>query len=93
MGTQTDVKSVTMTADGTAVAARTRVKGVVITTAGTAGALVFKDGGASGDTLLSINTPAATGFHDIFVPGEGILFGTDVYVDVTNVSSATIFYG
>jgi len=69
------------------------IKGVVLTATTTAGSVVFKDGGTSGTARLTINTPAVADFHDIFIPGEGILFNTDIYVDVTNVSSVTIFYG
>lgn len=90
---QTDVKSATVTADGTAVAYRTRVKSLVITSTATAGSVVLKDGGASGTTLLTLNTPAAADFHNILIPGQGVLFERDVYVDVTDVSSVTVFYG
>ena len=90
---QTDVKSAVASADSVMVSGRNRLKGAVLTTTATAGSVVFKDGGASGTTLLTLNTPAVAAFHDIIIPGEGILFGTDIYVDVTNVSSVTIFYG
>jgi len=90
---QTDVLSAVATADGTMVSGRNRLKGVVLTATTTAGSVVFKDGGASGTARLTVNTPAVADFHDIFIPGEGILFNTDIYVDVTNVSSVTIFYG
>jgi hypothetical protein len=90
---QTDVKSVTVTADGTAVAYRTRVKSLAITSTATAGSVVLKDGGASGTALLTLNTPAAADFHNILIPGQGVLFERDVYVDVTDVSSVTVFYG
>lgn len=93
MGTQTDVLSAVATADGTMVSGRNRLKGVVMTATGTAGSVVFKDGGASGTARLTLNTPAVADFHDIIIPGEGVLFTTDIYVDVTNVSSVTIFYG
>lgn len=90
---QTDVKSVTVTADGTAVSYRTRVKSLVITSTATAGSVVLKDGGAGGTALLTLNTPAAADFHNVLIPGQGVLFERDVYVDVTDVSSVTVFYG
>lgn len=93
MGAQTDVLSAVATADGTMVSGRNRLKGVVMTATTTAGSVVFKDGGSSGTTRLTFNTPAVADFHDIIIPGEGVLFTTDIYVDVTNVSSVTIFYG
>lgn len=90
---QTDVRSATVTADGTAYAGRTRVKSLVVATAGTAGSVVVKDGGASGTTKIAINTPASAGLHNILIPGQGVLFESDVYVDVTNVPSVTVFFG
>jgi hypothetical protein len=93
MGMQTDVKSAVATADGTMVSYRTRLKAVVLTSTAVAGSVVFKDGGASGTTLLTLNTPAAADFHNILIPGEGILFESSIYVDVADVSSVTVFYG
>lgn len=90
---QTDVKSATVTADGTAYAGRTRVKALVITSTATAGSVVLKDGGASGTAKITLNTPAAADFHNILIPGQGVLFENDVYVDVTNVAAVTVFYG
>lgn len=93
MSVQTDVKSATLTADGTAYAGRTRVKSLVLTATATAGSVVLRDGGASGTVRITLNTPAAADFHNILLPGEGVLFTSDVYVDVTNVSSVTVFHG
>lgn len=93
MGMQTDVLSAVATADGSMVSGRNRLKGVVLTSSATAGSIVFKDGGASGTVRLTLNTPASAGFHDIVIPSEGVLFSSDIYVDLTNVTSVTIFYG
>lgn len=95
MTMQYDVKAATATADGTMVSYRTRVKGVLVSpTPGSAGAVVLKDGGASGTTRLEVNVASgATSPFPVVVPGEGILFDTDVYVDVTTVASVTVFYG
>lgn len=101
MAMQTDVQaSVPITADGqfTDQAAnnlgRTRVKSIYIVPGGSAGSVVFKDGGASGTTRMTINTVAsATQPTYVLVPGQGVLFETDVYADVTNIGSVTIFYG
>lgn len=95
MTMQYDVKAVTLTSDDTAVNYRTRVKGLLVSpTPGSAGAVVVKDGGASGTTRLAINVASgATSPFPVVVPGEGILFSTDVYVDVTTVASVTVFYG
>lgn len=93
MAMQTDVKSATATADGTLVPARTRIKAMTITSTSTAGSIVLKDGGASGTAKITINTPAVAEIFNILIPAEGVLFETDVYVDVTDVSSVTVFYG
>ena len=90
---QTDVLSATATADGTLVAGPARIKGILLTTTSSAGAVVLKDGGASGTTKLTLNTPAVAEMFNALLPGEGIRFTSDVYVDVTNVSSVTVFYG
>jgi hypothetical protein len=75
------------------VAGPARVKGILLTTTTSAGSVVLKDGGASGTTLVTLNTPAVAEMFNALLPGEGIRFRTDVYVDVTNVSSVTVFYG
>ena len=93
MTMQTDVLSATATADGTMVAGPARVKGILLTTTTSAGSVVLKDGGASGTTLVTLNTPAVAEMFNALLPGEGIRFTTDVYVDVTDVSSVTVFYG
>ena len=98
---QTDVLvSVPLTADGqftnqtpTALG-RTRVKAVYMIPSGTAGSVIFKDGGASGTTVMTLNTVAsATQPTYVLFPGEGVLFSTNVYGDVTSIGSVTIFYG
>ena len=93
MTMQTDVSSATATADGTLVAQPTRIKGMIITTTATAGSVVLKDGGASGATKLTLNTPAVAEMFNALLPAEGVRFTSDVYVDVTNVASVTVFYG
>jgi len=99
--TQTDVLvSVPLTATGqftnqtpTALS-RTRVKAVYMVPSATAGSVVFKNGGASGTTIMTLNTVAsATQPTYVLFPGEGVLFSTNVHGTVTNVTSATIFYG
>lgn len=90
---QTDVKSATATADGTMVDQPTRVRGITVTTTTSAGSVVLKDGGSSGTALITLNTPAVAEMFNILIPAEGVRFYTDVYVDVTNVSSVTVYYG
>lgn len=90
---QTDVLSATATADGTIVSGPARIKGILLTTTSSAGSVVLKDGGSSGTTRMTLNTPAVAEMFNALLPGEGVRFTTDVYVDVTNVSSVTVFYG
>ena len=96
MAMQYDVKAATVVADGDAYASRTRVKGLVITpTATSAGAVVLKDGGSTGTARLTINVDAGNTGNpfNVVIPGEGIVFDSSVYVDVTTVTSVTVFYG
>ena len=73
---------------------RTRIKAVYIVPTGTAGSVVFRDGGSGGTTVMTLNTVAsATQPTYLLLPGEGVLFSTNVHGTVTNVTSATIFYG
>jgi hypothetical protein len=73
---------------------RTRIKAVYMVPSGTAGSVVFKDGGASGTTVMTLNTVAsATQPTYLVIPSQGVLFSTAVYADVTNIGSVTIFYG
>jgi len=75
--------------------ARARVKAIrIVPTASTAGSVVFKDGGASGATRLTVNIFAGTtGADYMLLPGEGLLFSTNIYVDVSTVASVMVFYG
>jgi hypothetical protein len=93
MGMQTDVLSATRTTDGTLVAGPARIKGILLTTTSVAGSIVLKDGGASGTTRITLNTPAVAEMFNALLPGEGVRFNTDVYLDTTDVASVTVFYG
>jgi hypothetical protein len=76
------------------VSGRTRVKGYQCLSGGTAGDIIFRDGGASGPIRLQFNVPANTNnpFANL-IPGEGILFTTDVHVTVPTAAKVTVFYG
>ena len=102
MGMQTDVLvSAVLSADGQFKEAtgtnnilRCRVKAVYIVPAATAGSVIFKDGGASGTTIMTLNSVGSvTQPTYLLFPGEGVLFSTNVYADVTNIGTVTIFYG
>ena len=94
MAMQTDVLSSHVEATGTVVSGRTRVKGYQCLSGGTAGDIIFRDGGASGPIRLQFNVPANTNnpFANL-IPGEGILFTTDVHVTLPTLAKVTVFYG
>ena len=91
---QTDVLATHVEATGTMVTGRVRVKGYQCLSGGTAGDIIFTDGGSSGTIRLQFNVPANTNnpFANI-IPGEGILFYTDVYVTLPTGAKITVFYG
>jgi len=91
---QTDVKSAHVEATGTMVSGRTRVKGYQCLSGGTAGDIILRDGGASGTIRLQFNIPNNTNnpFANL-IPGEGILFTTDVHVTLPTAAKITVFYG
>jgi hypothetical protein len=91
---QTDVKSSHVEATGTMVSGRIRVKGYQCLSGGTAGDIIFRDGGATGTIRLQFNIPANTNnpFANL-IPGEGILFTTDVHVTLPTAAKVTVFYG
>jgi len=90
---QTDVKAASLTESGTAFAGRTRVRGIVISDTTTAGQLILRDGGVTGTIKFQLDTPNAAFVSNILIPGEGILFETDVYVEIDDLSSVVVFYG
>jgi len=94
MTMQTDVLASHVEATGTMVSGRVRVKGYQCLSGGTAGDIIFRDGGASGTIRLQFNVPANTNnpFSNL-VPGEGILFRTDVHVTLPTGAKVTVFYG
>jgi len=73
---------------------RCRVKAIYIAPAAGAGSVVLKDGSSGGATKVTINTIASsTSTNYVLLPGEGLLFQTGVYADITDVASVMVFYG
>lgn len=91
-----DITATTVTADGVAVARPARVKSIYYIRGSSAGSIVLKDGGSGGTTLLTLTTPGAGSGVDaantMSIPSDGLRFSTNVYVDVTNVTSVTFFH-
>jgi hypothetical protein len=93
MTMQYDVKAAHTEATGTMVSGRNRLKGYQCISGGTAGDIIFRDGGASGTILLRFNIGTGTQPIGLPIPGEGILFTTDIHVTLPATAKATIFYG
>ena len=73
---------------------RTRIKAVYIVPSGSAGSVVFRDGGSGGAIVMTLNTVAsATQPTYMLIPAQGLLFVTNVHGTVTSIGSVTIFYG
>ena len=91
---QTDVLSAHTENTGLMVSGRVRLKGYQCLSGGTAGDIIFRDGGASGTVRLQFNVPANSNnpFANL-IPGEGILFYTDVHVTLPALTKVTVFYG
>ena len=90
---QTDVKSAHIETTGTMVAYRTRVRGYQLLSGGTAGDIVFRDGGSGGTERLRLNISTNLAPISTIIPGEGILFSTDVHVTLPASAKITVFYG
>ena len=86
---QTDVKPKSLESTGLVFEGRTRVKGAIITPGGSAGNVTFTDGGTS---IMKVTTVAGGETFNALIPGEGVLFSTNVAVTLVN-ASITVFYG
>lgn len=92
-----DIIATTVTSDGVAVNHPTRLKSVYYIRTSSAGSLVLKNGGSGGSTLLTLTVPATEAGEDesntLSIPSDGLKFSDNIYVDVTNISSVTLFHG
>jgi hypothetical protein len=94
MSTLTNVFSAHADATGVIYAGATNLAGYQALSGGTAGEIIFRDGGASGTVLLRFNVPANTNnpFANI-IPGNGIRFNTNIHVTLPGTAAVTIFCG
>jgi hypothetical protein len=90
---QYDVKAEHAEASGTLVSGRNRLKGYQLLSGGTAGDIVFTDGGSGGIERLRLNISNNLAPISTLIPGEGILFTTDIYVTLPTSAKITVFYG
>ena len=94
MTMQTDVKSNHLTASGTVFNGRTRLKSISYRGNGTDGYVRLRDGGSSGPILCELDVGTSDTFTIyVMIPGEGVLFQTSLYADLSNVNAVTVFYG
>tara|TARA_R100000742_G_C4267616_1_gene85833 strand:+ start:679 stop:1281 length:603 start_codon:yes stop_codon:yes gene_type:complete len=78
---------------GIVFAGGTRVRGLHGVSSSTAGALIIRNGSQSGTKLLEIDTPAAAGQVDPYIPDEGIRFKDGAYIDIgAGYDSVSIFF-
>ena len=94
MSTLTNVFSAHADATGTIYAGATNLAGYQLLTGGTAGEIIFRDGGASGTVRLRVNISATpTNPFSTLLPGNGISFKTNIHVTLPTSASVTIFCG
>ena len=102
MAMQTDVKSTKplkatgafKTQSNADITFRTRLKGLYCTNGASPGSVVIASGNG-GETLLTVETPAAANADGVYflIPDQGILAENGLYGTVTNTASITLFYG
>jgi hypothetical protein len=94
MTTLTNVFSAHKDATGTIYAGAANLAGFQMLSGGTAGEIVFRDGGSGGTVLLRLNIPANTNNPvSTLIPGNGIRFTTDIHVTLPTSAAITIFCG
>jgi hypothetical protein len=89
MTMQTDVKAKSLGATGLVFEGRTRVKGLIIGASASAGNVTLADGGVN---VFAIQTVANGETFNALIPGEGVLFLTNVSATLLN-TTVTVFYG
>ena len=83
----------TATSTGSLIGGRTRLKSFVVKTAGSGSpAAVFRSGGASGTTLLTM-TFLVSDDTQVTIPEHGMIFDEGCHVTLTAVDSITAFFG
>jgi hypothetical protein len=94
MSTLTNVFAIHAEATGTMYAGATNLAGYQLLSGGTAGDIIFRDGGAAGTIRLQVNIPATpTNPISTLIPGNGIRFTTDIHVTLPATAKVTIFCG
>jgi len=94
MTMQYDVKSTHLTASGAVTSARARLKSVSYRGDGTNGYIKFRDGSVTGTVLMELDVGTSDTFTIyLLIPGEGVLFPTSIYAELSHVSAITAIWG
>lgn len=93
MSTLTNVVSSHADATGTVYSGATNLAGYQVAPGGTAGEIIFRDGGASGTTRMIVHITTNGAVMATLLPGNGIRFYTDIHVTLPASASITIFTG
>ena len=95
MAMQYDVKSQHVTASGNIDGLnRNRFKSLSYRGAGADGFVKLRNGGSNGPVLCELDVGVSDSFTIyVLIPGQGVLFSDGIYIELSNVSAATIFYG
>jgi len=92
MADEYDVSSKRLTTTGAAAIGRARVRLLSVTVSSAGAGRLTVTSGDGGATLIDLDLSANT-THQVFIPGNGVLFQNDPFVaTATNVTSATLFW-
>ena len=86
-----NVTAVHTDATGTLATGRRQLRGDHTISGGTAGDVIFRDGGASGTVRLQFNIGTGTQPTVMNIPDDGILFTTDIHVTLPTSAKTTTF--
>jgi len=86
-----NVTAVHIEATGTVATGRRQLRGYHTISGGTAGDVIFRDGGASGTVRLQFNIGTGTQPIVMPIPDDGILFTTDIHVTLPTSAKTTVF--
>ena len=86
-----NVTAVHVEATGTVATGRRQLRGYHTISGGTAGDVIFRDGGASGTVRLQFNIGTGTQPIVMPIPADGILFTTDIHVTLPASVKTTVF--
>ena len=86
-----NVTAVHTDATGTLATGRRQLRGYHTISGGTAGDVIFRDGGASGTVRLQFTIGTGTQPTVMNIPDDGILFTTDIHVTLPTSAKTTTF--